>query len=207
VSLSRQTVSTTDSVYADGVPKLWSETIEAHRHAIGEAILDATATLVAERGLASVTMSQIAQETGIGRATLYKYFADVDTILAAWHERHVSAHVRQLVEARDGAGAAWARLDAVLTAFARISRDQPRTDLAAALHRGAHVTRAEQHLRGLVRDLLVEAVAVGDVRADVEPDELVGYCLHALTAAGGLTSEAAVDRLVRVTMAGLRASH
>jgi hypothetical protein len=33
---------------------------------------------------------------------------------------------------------------------------------------------------------------------------LAGYCLHALTAANGLPSKAAVDRLVAVTLAGLR---
>ena len=50
----------------------------------------------------------------------------------------------------------------------------------------------------------------GQVRAldglslDIAPGELAGYCLHALTAAGGLSSEAAVRRLLAVTMSGLR---
>jgi hypothetical protein len=44
----------------------------------------------------------------------------------------------------------------------------------------------------------------GDVRNDVAPDELAIYCLHALTAAGSLRSKAAVRRLVKVTLAGLR---
>ena len=65
------------------------------------AILDATAALVAGHGLALVTMSQIAQTAGIGRATLYKYFPDVDAILAAWHERQIHAHVEELARVRD----------------------------------------------------------------------------------------------------------
>ncbi len=36
------------------------------------------------------------------------------------------------------------------------------------------------------------------------PDELATYCLHALSAAGDLTSRTAVRRLVRVTLDGLR---
>ncbi|MDR0358963.1 MAG: TetR/AcrR family transcriptional regulator, partial [bacterium] len=71
------------------MPRLWNDTIEAHRQAVREATLDTAADLVAERGLASVTMSQIAEQTGIGRATMYKYFRDVDSILIAWHERQV----------------------------------------------------------------------------------------------------------------------
>jgi hypothetical protein len=55
-----------------------------------------------------------------------------------------------------------------------------------------------------MRDLLVEGIEAGRVRADVPPDELVGYCLHALATAPGLDSEAAVRRLVAMTMAGLR---
>ena len=78
------------------MPKLWTETIEAHRRAVHEAVLDTTAALVAEHGLRAVTMSQIAEQTGIGRATLYKYFPDVEAILVAWHDRHVSGHLEQL---------------------------------------------------------------------------------------------------------------
>ncbi|MFG2131266.1 hypothetical protein ACGFNV_26070 [Streptomyces sp. NPDC048751] len=51
---------------------------------------------------------------------------------------------------------------------------------------------------------MAEGVQAGQVRGDVIPDELAGYCLHALAGAGALTSMAAVRRLVSVTLAGLR---
>jgi AcrR family transcriptional regulator len=104
------------------VPRLWNETIEAHRHAVRDATLDTTAALVAEHGLLSVTMSQIAERTGIGRATLYKYFPDVEAILLAWHERQISGHLAQLAEVRDQATDPAGPLYAVLEAYAFISR-------------------------------------------------------------------------------------
>ena len=194
------------------MPRLWSETIDAHRHTVREAILDATAELVDEHGLLSVTMSKIAEKTGIGRATLYKYFPDVEAILHAWHQRQVDGHLRQLAELRDRAGDARERLEAVLHAYARISRgrfshDHPGARLAALLHQGSHLTQAQQHVHDLIKDLLTEVAQTGDVRDDVAPDELAAYCVHALSAAGGLKSEAAVRRLVTVTIAGLRPPH
>jgi hypothetical protein len=54
-------------------------------------------------------------------------------------------------------------------------------------------------------DLLIEGTASGDLRDDVPADELVTFCLHALTAARGMPSEAAVRRLVPVILAGLHA--
>src|SRR5213080_2717479 len=88
--------------YTVPVPKLWTETVAEHRRAVRQAILDTTAALVTEHWLASVTMSQIAEQAGIGRATLYKYFPDVDAILAAWHERHVAGHLHRLTELARG---------------------------------------------------------------------------------------------------------
>ncbi len=102
------------------MPKLWTETIEAHRRAVRDATLDTAAALAAEHGLASVTMSQIAEETGIGRATLYKYFPDVEAILVAWHERQIASHLQQLADVRDQAEGAGGRLAAVLQAYAVI---------------------------------------------------------------------------------------
>src|SRR6266498_3687965 len=163
--------------------------------------------LVATHGLLSVTMSQIATETGIGRATLYKYFPDVEAILLAWHERQVTGHLQQLADVRDQAGDAGERRRAVLEAYAPISHESHGhhdTELAAFLHRGAHLARAQQRLSDMIQALLTEAAQTGHVRDDVAPGELASYCLHALTAAGSLPSKAAVRRLVTVTLAGLR---
>ena len=187
------------------MPKLWTETIEEHRRAVREATLDTTAALVAERGLASVTMSQIAAETGIGRATLYKYFPDVEAILAAWHERQVARHLSQLARVRDEGGSAGERLESVLMAYAIITHNRPHgTELAAAVHRGEHLASAQEELLGFLRDLIADAANAGEVRGDAPPAELAIYCLHALQAASSLPSEAAVHRLVTVTLAGLR---
>ena len=187
------------------MPKLWTETIEEHRRTVHDATLDATAALVREHGLASVTMSQIAAAAGIGRATLYKYFPDVEAILVAWHDRHITRHLRQLAEARDAAAGPAGRLEAVLTAFALIQHQHHDTELPVALlHRGEHVARAQQQLRDLVSDLLAAGAQAGVVRTDIAPGELASYCLHALTGAGSLPSEAAVRRLLSVTMSGLR---
>src|SRR6202171_4173059 len=133
------------------MPKLWNETIAAHRRGVHDAILETTWGLVTERGLTSVTMSEIAEETGIGRATLYKYFPDVEAILVAWHERHVTGHLEHLTALRDLAGGAGERLEAVLEAYALISHEHHGTKLAALLHRGQHVARAQQQLSDLIR--------------------------------------------------------
>jgi AcrR family transcriptional regulator len=189
------------------VPKLWTETIETHRREVRDAILDATAALVAEHGLLAVTMSQIAQETGIGRATLYKYFPDVATILRTWHERQITGHLDYLAEVRDQGGDAGERLEAVLEAYALISRESREhhdTELAAFLHRDERVARAQHEVHQMIRDLLTEAAKTGDVRDDVTPDELASYCLHALAGASRQHSKAAVRRLVTVTLDGLR---
>ncbi len=202
-------VSTLAVTYTSAVPRLWTQTIQAHRHQVRDAILDTTAALVAEHGLLSVSMSQIAERTGIGRATLYKYFPDVEAILLAWHQRQITDHLRQLADLKDQPGDAGQRLQAVLEAYARIahdrlSHDHPGAEVAALLHRSAQVTQAQQQVRDLIKDLLIEAAQSGHVRDDIGPDELASYCVHALQAASSLPSKAAVRRLVTVTLAGLR---
>jgi AcrR family transcriptional regulator len=150
-------------------------------------------------------MSQIAAAAGIGRATLYKYFPDVEAILIPWHDRHLTGHLQLLAEARDSAATLADRLEAVLEAFARIQHQHHDTELPVALlHRGEHVARARQQFRDLIGDLLADGAKAGTVRSDIDPSELAGYCLHALTAAANLPSKAAVRRLLAVTMCGLR---
>lgn len=189
------------------VPALWTDTIDSHRHEVREAILDAAASQVAEHGLVSVTMSQIAEATGIGRATLYKYFPDVESILSAWHERQVGKHLQHLLRMRDAGGGIAERIQAVLEAYALMSydsRSHRETELAGFLHRDDRLSDPARQLTELVRDMLAEGANTGAIRKDVAPVELATYCLHALAAARSLPSRTAVRRLVAVTIAGIR---
>lgn len=49
---------------------------------------------------------------------------------------------------------------------------------------GRAIRPSADQLSDLIRDLLSEGAETGDVRDDVAPSELVGYCLHAIAAAG-----------------------
>lgn len=191
-------------MYTSAVPKLWSDTIDEHRRDVRDAILAATVRLVGEHGVSSVAMSQVATASGIGRATLYKYFPDVRAILTAWHERQVAAHLAELTAARDRGADPLARVEAVLETYARLAHEHHGTEVVALLHRGEHVTRAYEQLGALLRELCDAAARAGQVRRDVPASELASYALHALGAASALPSKAAVKRLVAVTLAGLR---
>jgi AcrR family transcriptional regulator len=189
------------------MPKLWTDTIEEHRQQVRTAILTTTAKLIDEQGLLSVTMSAIAERTGIGRATLYKYFPDVEAILLAWHQQQIGGHLEDLTHLAHEPGSPSDHLTAVLEAYAQMAHQthgRHDSDLAAFLHRGHHLAHGQRALHQLVRDLLDEAARAGQVRTDIPPDELATYCLHALNAAASADSGAAVQRLVALTRASLQ---
>ena len=182
------------------MPKLWQDSIEAHRGAVRDAALDAAGALVAEGGLSALTMSAVAEAAGVSRATLYKYFPDADALVGAWHRRQVEGHLAALTEASARPGPVGERIRAVLTAYAAAVRRQSSGETAMLMHRDEHVVRGQRHLEGLLAGLLAEGAAAGDVRDDVPAAELASFCLHALTAAGAARSAAAATRLVDVAM-------
>lgn len=186
------------------MPKLWNETIDAHRRAVRDATLDTTAALVERHGLASVTMSQIAQETGIGRATLYKYFSDVEAVLKGWHERQIGRHLELLAGLAHEKATPIIRLERMLEAYARIVHEHHGSKLAAMLHGSGHMAHARDHLSSFLASIIAQAVTTDDVRDDVAPQELALFCLNAVGGASDLTSKAAVARLVQLTLSALK---
>jgi AcrR family transcriptional regulator len=186
------------------MPRLWNETIETHRDAVRGAVLDAAARLIAGHGALGVTMSAIAQEAGIGRATLYKYFPDVESILLSWHERQIQAHLNELLHIKERTAGTRQQLEAVLHAYAFLSRSGREDAATARLHQGGHTGRAQQHLKDFLAELIQEGADAAVFRNDAAPDELAAFCLHALGAASELTSHEAVLRLVKVTMDALQ---
>ena len=186
------------------VPKVWSDTIEAHRHQVTDTVLDSAAALVTEVGLTEVSMSAVAERSGIGRATLYRYFPTLEAILVAWHQREVDLHLAELEAVSTGSGSAVERLRAVLEAYTHRIAHGHHGEMATALHRTQHVDAGHARLERFVTDLVTEAAAEGALRRDVAPRELALYAIHALGAARVLHSKAAAGRLVDVTLNGLR---
>lgn len=188
------------------MPRLWNDTIAAHREEVRDAILDAASALVAERGLTSVTMSAIAQRAGITRATLYKYFPDVGAILAGSHERQVERNLTELVAARDATKDAERRLEVMLETYARLVHEQHASELVAFMRHSDLTTRGYRQLIEMLRDVIADGAKRGRLRNDVSPAELANFCVNALSGAHTVASMAAVRRLVSVTLTGLRAS-
>ncbi|WP_433505516.1 TetR/AcrR family transcriptional regulator [Pseudonocardia halophobica] len=208
------------------MPRLWTDTLDAHKKAVREAIFTAVADLVAEGGPAAVTMSGVAGRSGIGRATLYKYFPDIEALLVAWHERVITAHLDHVEQAlrptadnvQLGTAASamaghatgpdgLAALRSALQAYAHlIAHSDPVLggEIAARLHRTDHVRSAEQRLVELLAERLRHSQGLGGVRDDVPPAELAVYCLSAMSAARRLSEPAALDRLLDLVIVALQ---
>ncbi len=76
-----------------------------------EAILDAAAALIAEAGVADLTMQAIAQRSRTASGSLYHFFPDRDAVLRALAERHVRGLRGVLAATRAGLAAAQAKAD------------------------------------------------------------------------------------------------
>ena len=169
--------------------------------------MDTTWRLAAANGPMSVTMSQVAQEAGIGRATLYKYFPDVETVLHARHEQHVLHHLSRLRELRDQSDDPGDRLAAVTHGYAQICHHRAQhgtVELSALTHQPERVSGAEKELLALFHGVIADATAAGAVPAGPPAEELAHFCVHALGAAGSLPTQDAVRRLVGVVLGALR---
>ncbi|MFD5278115.1 TetR/AcrR family transcriptional regulator [Pseudarthrobacter sp. NPDC058362] len=176
--------------------------MSAHRTAVREAILDATVSLAAEHGVLSVTMSDVAASAGVSRATLYKYFPDVQSILQAEHHRQMAGELEQLHSVKAAGGDPRRQLEQVLRIHAMVVHRHHDSAIAAVLQQSGALQHKEQFLEVILR----KAADDGTIRTDIAPAELTRFCLHALAAAAQAGSEAEVDRLVRLTLDALEAS-
>lgn len=140
----------TDELYRQGVGQAWTDTVDEHRRSVRDAVLDAAGALVTEQGLTAVTMSGLAERSGVGRATLYRYFPDLDAALRAWHERLITGHLDRLTAVRDRSSDPSARVCDVLATYAHLSRRHTGSgDHAAdAAGHADHGTRARPDQRG-----------------------------------------------------------
>lgn len=149
-------------------------------------ILMAAVHIVAEEGIAGLTMSALAARAGVSRQTLYNYYSDVDGVLAGMVEMGEAGTVElagRIADAND----ARAALGLLVTEAVESARSghPSLAALTAALPaelRGA-MQAHEERAEAMVADLLRRGVDEGVFRADLDP-ELDGRIIHRAAFAG-----------------------
>ena len=169
-----------------------------------DALLEAALVVFATSGVAA-PVREIAIKAGVGVGTVYRHFPQRADLVAAVfrHEVDACADAAPVLAAKHGPGEALARWMQRYAAFIATKRG-----LAAALHSGNPAFDTlpayfETRLRPALRTLLEAAGAAGEVRADVEPDELLSavasLCMQAHNA-----KPAHARRMVALLVDGLR---
>jgi AcrR family transcriptional regulator len=146
---------------------------------------------------------EIAERAGVGIGTFYRHFPQRSDLIAAVfrHEIDACAEAAPMLAAEHAPGEALAKWMQRYAAFIATKRG-----LAPALHSGNPAfeplrTYFEQRVRPAVRTLLESAVAAGEVRNDVESDEL----LHAVASlCMPAQDDGRAQRMVALLADGLR---
>jgi AcrR family transcriptional regulator len=163
-----------------------------------DAVREAAAAVFVDSGV-DAPVREIAARAGVGVGTVYRHFPQrSDLVVAVFrHEVDDCAQAAPALAAEHAPGEALARWLRRYTRFIATKRG-----LAAALHSGDPAFDAlpayfDQHLRPALAALLTSAVAAGEVRADIDPNDL----LHAVA---NLCLSPDAQRMVDLLIDGLR---
>jgi AcrR family transcriptional regulator len=167
------------------------------RPSADDRIIEATLSLIARRGLGSITMREIAEAAGVARQTLYNHYRDVDAIVA----EAIGRHHHESIEMIDAALGVVDEPDAGLEQLVRHAvtigaHAHHASGLEHGLSPGARAALAahDDAVEDRIRTILVEGIETGAFRADLDPDidaVLIRHLLAGLTHMAGTESDAA----------------
>lgn len=169
------------------------------------ALLEAAAAVFAASGV-DAPIREIAARAGVGIGTLYRHFPQRSDLIVAIFRREMDAcaDAARVLSSQHEPGEALRRWMQRYVDFVSTKRG-----LAAALHSGDPAYEPlpayfEQRLKPELRALLDNAAASGEVRADVEADDLLGAVSSLCMSAQGDEGLARARRMVALLTDGLR---
>ncbi len=169
-------------------------------------IVEAAKTAFAERGL-DVPLEDVADQAGVGIATLYRRFPTRDDLIAACFERRLEEYARaaeQALDAPDG----WSGFSAYVEQICSMqAADSGLKDVLTRTFPNARVLETHR-ARGyeLSLRLIERAQAEGSLRADFVPEDLILLLMAnaGVVQGAGRTAPDAWRRVVRLMLDGLR---
>ncbi|MEV6238665.1 TetR/AcrR family transcriptional regulator [Lentzea sp. NPDC051838] len=159
------------------------------------AILDTAVEVMAERGVAGLSLSEVARRVGIKQPSLYKHFASLhavyDEVFREGAQRQLEAVARAAMASEPGLPA----MEAVVEAIGRLAMANPVVAQLLSWRPVPDFTPSEEAFRpsvemvGIVRTMLRDAVAAGELDPAADSDS--GAALFSIVVAGTLTQQLA----------------
>jgi AcrR family transcriptional regulator len=204
-------VSKTRATHSDA--DLWHGSLSAHRAQQAEHIAHAAIEVISREGIAGLTMSAVAEEAGISRQTLYKYYPDVDALLLglASMSEDADAHLAERVAAEPNPIAGLRVFVTTIHAAAAAGHPGP-IELAAALPADTRSELDEHARRGerVVIGLLERGQATGAFDPGLDPVMTGRVVYRTVMATYDMATEADAsgfsDRLIEIIMRMLGAT-
>lgn len=175
-------------------------------------ITEAAAALIIERGFDGMTVDDVAERAGVGKATVYRRwpsksdlaFASISTrIRDEFPEPDTGSIVtdlREVIQASIAFAASPAGNALAKMCVAEATRD-PR--VAELIHNTQH------HRIAWLRGVLERAIARGEVRADADPDIaykwFMGYLLSVLVTGDSLPTDEQAEQILQFIVNGIKA--
>ena len=117
------------------MPRINASSIDEHKALTRGALLASAKELIAAAGTADVPLGEIALAAGVGRTTLYDYFADREDLIATLVEEELPAVLGGLIESATFDGSAAERMALLATRTVEFVVSDP--VLGVILHRDA----------------------------------------------------------------------
>jgi AcrR family transcriptional regulator len=169
-----------------------------------DALLQAAKAVFATSGV-DAPVREIAEQAGLGVGTVYRHFPQRSDLIAAVFRREIDACAAEapILAAEYPPFEALARWMQRYAAFIATKRG-----LATALHSGNPAfdplpAYFQQRLQPAFRALLDSAAAAGEVRADVDPEDLLG-AVASLCMSAHNDGPGRAERMVALLVDGLR---
>ena len=171
-----------------------------------ERLMEAAKAAFAEVG-ADVSLDEIARRAGVGIGTLYRHFPTRDAIVEAVYRREVQQLAEPATRLLDDAAArrGAARMDAAVRRLYRHQeghRAGPGLDRRRRIGALRRLGRADH--RRHVACWWTRAAPAGDIRADVDPTDLLRALVGFTYGAASPDWQASALRLIDILMDGLR---
>lgn len=150
-----------------------------------ERILAATLTLVAADGWSAATMAAVAGAAGVATGSIYRHVESKDALFVEVFQRAAGPELDRVAHAAAHPGPVPARVEAALRLFARRAlrgRRLAHALLSEPAGPGVETARLvfRAGYRSVLRDLLAEGVATGELAGDHDPDVLAAVLTGAM---------------------------